>query len=51
MFAMANYVTPVLSGIPGRMVLLLVQALQHATIKLQSYITELESRVDQLKKK
>jgi hypothetical protein len=51
MFAVANYVTPVLSGVPGRMVLLLVQALQHATIKLQSYITELESRMDQLKKK
>ncbi|GLI76442.1 hypothetical protein PoHVEF18_004715 [Penicillium ochrochloron] len=31
--------------------LLFMQALQHATIKLQSYITELESRVDQLKKK
>ncbi|KAJ5905968.1 uncharacterized protein N7473_002884 [Penicillium subrubescens] len=28
-----------------------ITALQHATIKLQSYITELESRMDQLKKK
>ncbi|EPS33881.1 hypothetical protein PDE_08843 [Penicillium oxalicum 114-2] len=28
-----------------------INALQNATLKLQSYITELEGRVDQLKKK